>query len=445
MTSEIQLFHSRPFPGRARALALAGLLILGAPAHAQGPAPASAAALAEPAPAPLTLAEAIALALARNPDIAMAQREFDASGGSALQAALRPNPELSIQQEDFKRGRQTSTVQLTQTLELGGKRAARVAVAQRVRDQAAADIELARADVRSRAVVAFYEVLVAQERLHLAQSSLGLASGDAEATAKRVRAGKLAPLEETRAKVAQAAAQAALAQAEGHVRAARQKLFALWGDTHPRATPVIGSLDLPGDGLADAVVGARMTASPVLRRARLELERAQAAVELERARRVADVTVSVGAKRSQESGITAAVVGLSVPLPLFDRNQGNLEEALSREEKAREALAATELRLNADMAQAREQLRSARAEAQTLQRDAIPGAHEAYRAASQGFQLGKFSYLEALDAQRTLVSTQTQYLRALLDTFRAAAELERLLSIAEAASPLLNPSQSPLP
>lgn len=439
------MFHSRPFPGSAGALALAGLLILGAPAHAQDTAAASAGAQAEPAPAPLTLAEAVALALSRNPAISLAQREFEATVGSALQASLRPNPELSIQQEDFTRGRQTSTVQLTQTLDLGGQRAARVTLAQRVREQAAADIDLARADVRFQAVVAFHEVLVAQERLHLAQSSLALARGDAEATARRVRAGKLAPLEATRAMVAQAAAQAALTQAEGHLRAARQKLFALWGDTHPRATPVIGSLDLPGDGLTDAVVVARMAASPVLRRARLELERAQAAAELERRRRVADVTVSVGAKRSQESGITAAVVGLSVPLPLFDRNQGHLEEALRREEKAREALAATELRLNVDMAQAREQLRSARTEAQTLQRDAIPGARDAYRAASKGFQLGKFSYLEALDAQRTLVSTQTEYLRALLDTFRAAAELERLLSIAEAATPLLNPSPTSLP
>lgn len=436
------MLDPRPFLGKAGPFLLAGLFTALAPVHAQTLTPPQPAATAA---ASLTLAEAIALALAKNPGIAIAQREFDATGGAALQAGLRPNPELSLQQEDFRRGRQTSTLQITQKLELGGKRAARTAVAQRVREQAAADIELARADVRAQAVLAFHEALVAQERLRLARASLELAGGDAEATAKRVQAGKIAPIEATRAQVARAAAQAELAQAEGQLRASRQKLFALWGDTRRSAMPLIGSLDLPEGGVADEAVAARLASSPALRRARLELDRAQAAVELERSRRVADVAVSVGAKRSQETGITAAVVGLSVPLPLFDRNQGNLAEALSREEKAREELAATELRLQSEIAQAREQLGSARAEALTLRRDAIPGARDAYQAASRGFQLGKFSYLEALDAQRTWVATQTQYLRALLDTYRAAAELERLLGIADASSPLLAPSPSPEP
>ncbi len=132
-----------------------------------------------------------------------------------MQAGLRPNPELSLQQEDFRRGKQTYTAQITQTLELGGKRAARTAVAERVREQAAADLEQARAEVRSQVVVAFHETLVAQERLRLARSSLELASGDAEATGKRVQAGKIAPIEQTRAQVARAAAQAEVAQAEG--------------------------------------------------------------------------------------------------------------------------------------------------------------------------------------------------------------------------------------
>ncbi|AVS87049.1 cobalt-zinc-cadmium resistance protein [Paracidovorax avenae] len=436
------MLDPRLFLGKAGHFVLAGLFTALAPVHAQIYTPPQPAATAA---APLTLSEAIALALARNTGIAIARREFDATGGAALQAGLRPNPELSLQQEDFRRGRQTTTLQVTQTLELGGKRAARTAIADRVREQAANDIELARADVRSQAVLAFHEALVAQERLRLARASLELASGDAEATGKRVQAGKIAPVEETRAQVARAAAQAEMAQAEGQLRASRQKLFSLWGDTSRSATPLIGSLDLPADGLADEAVAARLAASPALRRARLELDRAQAAVELERSRRVADVAVSVGAKRSQETGITAAVVGLSVPLPLFDRNQGNLAEALSREEKAREELAATELRLQSEIAQVREQLGSARAEALTLRRDAIPGARDAYQAASRGFQLGKFSYLEALDAQRTWVTTQAQYLRALLDTYRAAAELERLLGIADASSPLLVPSQSPEP
>jgi cobalt-zinc-cadmium efflux system outer membrane protein len=102
-------------------------------------------------------------------------------------------------------------------------------------------------------------------------------------------------------------------------------------------------------------------------------------------------------------------------------------EALSREEKARDDLAAAELQLGADVAQATERLRSARATAQTLQRDALPGAEAAYKAAARGFELGKFSFLEALDAQRTLFQVRNQHLLAVADAHRAAAELDRLL------------------
>lgn len=435
------MFYLRPFAGKAGPLVLACLLVAAAPVTAQTTDAASQLTpiLFTAAPATLTLSEAISLALSKNAELSVIRREWEATRGAVIQAGVRPNPELSVQQEDFRRGMQTTTVQITQPFELGGKRAARTAVALRMRDQAAADVEQSRADIRALVVTSFYETLVAQERLRLAQESLQLAAGGADATSKRVQAGKISPVEETRARVAQAAAQAELAQAEGRLRSASQRLFSLWGETRPAVMTIVSPLELPGEGLPDEVVFARMSESPVLKRARLELDRAQAALELERARRVVDVGVSFGAKRTQETGVTAAVVGISVPIPLFDRNQGNIAEALSREEKARDELTATELRLSAEIAQLREQLRSARAEAFTLQRDAVPGAKSAYAAASQGFQLGKFSYLEALDAQRTLVATQSQYLRALLDTYRAAAELERLLSISDASSALLNP------
>ncbi|MGE8202599.1 MAG: TolC family protein, partial [Variovorax sp.] len=94
---------------------------------------------------------------------------------------------------------------------------------------------------------------------------------------------------------------------------------------------------------------------------------------------------------------------------------------------ARDDLAAAELQLGADVTQASERLRSARATAQTLQRDALPGAEAAYKAAAKGFELGKFSFLEALDAQRTLFQVRAQYLLALADAHRAAGDLDRLL------------------
>lgn len=387
----------------------------------------------------LSMGEAVRRALAANPDLSAVRREWEATAGSLTQAGLRPNPEAGFLQEDVRNGRRTSTLQVTVPIERGGKRDARIAVASRVREQAELGIDQYRADVRAAVMANYFEVLLAKERLKLAQESLTLSSGSADAASKRVQAGKVSPIEETRARVAQAAAQAELARAESDVRTARQRLSALWGDSVSTYGDIAGSLVLPAEGLPDEFVYQRLQTSPQLRRARLEVERWRAQVRLENARSVVDVAVTAGAKRDQASGTTMAVVGISVPIPLFDRNQGNIAEAISREYKAQDELTAAEVRLTSQVSQAREQLRAARTEALTLQRDAVPGARSAYQAASQGFTLGKFSFLEALDAQRTLIGTQAQYLRALSDTYQAAAELERLLSISDDTSVLLNP------
>ncbi|MGJ7611618.1 MULTISPECIES: TolC family protein [unclassified Variovorax] len=393
----------------------------------------AAARMLEPA-GPLNLQAALAMALQASPGLSAASREQDAAEAAIVQAGAWPNPTLDAQVEDLRRDNRTTTLLLSQPLELGGKRAARVTAAERARDQAASALDARRAEVRAATVTGFFEVLTAQERLRLAQDSVSLAQAGTRAATNRVAAGKVSPLEETRARVAEAGIRVELLQAEGTLRSVRQQLAALWGNPAPRFTQVDGAVDqLPAMASAQDVQS-RLAAAPVVRQAQLEVERRRALSELEQAKRMPDVTVSLGAKRVPSSeGDTGGgrrnqvVVGLSIPLPIFDSNRGNVAEALSREEKARDELAAAELQLGADVAQATERLGSARATAQTLQSDALPGAETAYKAATKGFELGKFSFLEALDAQRTLFQVRAQYLLALADAHRAAGDLDRLL------------------
>lgn len=393
----------------------------------------AAARTAEPA-GPLDLRSAIALAQRANPGLSSAAREQEATDAAVLQAGAWPNPVLEAQVEDLRRGNRTTTLLLSQPVELGGKRAARVTAAERARDQAASALLARRSELRASTITLFFDVLAAQERVRLMQDSLALAQAATRAAANRVAAGKVPPLEETRSRVAEAGIRVELQQAEGALRSARRQLAALWGNPDPRFTQAQGAVDrLPPLALAQDVER-RLAAAPMLRQARLEVERRQALSQLEQARRVPDVTVSLGAKRvpadegmGSSNGRNQVVVGVSVPLPIFDTNRGNVAEALSREEKARDDLAAAELQLGADVAQATERLRSARAAAETLQRDALPGAEAAYKAAAKGFELGKFSFLEALDAQRTHFQVRNQYLMAVADAHRAASELDQLL------------------
>ncbi|MGJ3700797.1 TolC family protein [Variovorax sp. AFSI2.2] len=386
---------------------------------------------AEPA-GPLDLPSALALARQFNPGLSSAAREREATDAAVVQAGAWPNPVFGAQVEDLRRDNRTTTLQLSQPIELGGKRAARVTAAERARDQAESALLARRSELRASTITLFFEVLAAQERLRLAQDSVGLAEVATRAAANRVAAGKVSPLEENRARVAEAGIRVELLQAEGALRSARRQLAALWGNASPRFTHADGALDSLPAAVAD--VQSRLSEAPVLRQARLEVERRQALSELEQARRVPDITVSLGAKRvpadegmGSGSGRNQVVVGVSVPLPIFDTNRGNVAEALSREEKARDDLLAAELQLRADVAQATERLRSARATAQMLQRDALPGAEAARQAAARGFELGKFSFLDALDAQRTLFQVRNQHLLALAEAHRAAGELDRLL------------------
>lgn len=418
-------------PFRTPSLLLALLAASTSLAVAQAPSAEPASMLTEHAVEPhgtLTLAAALELAQGANPDIRVALREREASEGVVIQGQARPNPSIEYLMEDRRAATRTTTVQLNLPIEMPGKRDARIAIAEGGRD--IADIELAsrRAEVRARVASAFFEVLSAQEGVRLARDTVLLAERATGAVARRVAAGKLSPVEETRARVAEAGVRVELAQAQGALRIARQRLSGLWGNPLPRFEDVRGGVDTLPPVPSDDLLGQRIAASPVLRRAALELTRRTAITALERARRLPDPSLTLGLKHAEELGRDQLLLGVSIPIPVLDSNRGNLIEALRREDKARDELAALRVRLTGEVLQARERLNTSRVELESLQRDVLPGAALAYDKAGTGFELGKFSFLDVLDAQRTLFQARRQYLRALGDTHAAAAEIDRLLA-----------------
>lgn len=395
---------------------------------AQPAAAMSASAQQHAAAEPLTLASAVQLALENNPEISAARREIDAAEGGRTQAGAYQNPTLGLEVEDVRRDSRTTTVMLSQPFELGGKRAARMAVAERTVDLADAQLATRQAGLRASVTAAFFAALVAQERVRLAQVSLELASIGSQTAGKRVLSGKVSPVEEIRAKVAEANVRLELVQAQGELQTSLQELRALTAhrvhievlDGNVLALPM-----LP----AQAALEERMAQAPALRQAQLEVRRLGALATLENTKRVPDITVSAGVQRAQDQGRSQAVIGISVPLPFFDTNRGGIAEALGRRDKAEDEARSVELRLRADVAAALQRHATARAEVQALQSEILPGAQSAFDAARKGFELGKFDYLETLDAQRTLLQARTQHLRAVADAHRSATDLDRLLGI----------------
>ncbi|WP_136416095.1 TolC family protein [Herbaspirillum sp. ST 5-3] len=380
----------------------------------------------EPA-VPLTLHAALLFALEANPDLAAARHELQAVDASVMQAGVLPNPALEFSVQDTHRETRETTLQFNQPIELGGKRAARMQAAEHGRNAASAELNAKQAEVRATVISAFFDVLAAQERMRLAQTSTDLAQHATTIASKRVAAGKVSPVEETKARVAESSVRLELNQAKAELAAARKRLAATWSNPTPFFDRAEGQLETLPELPAFTELSARLSTAPAVARARSEVDRRQALAQLESSRRVPDVTVSLGVKRSEELGRNQAIVGVSIPLPLFDSNHGNVLESLRRTEKARDELSATETRLDSDLAQAYEQLNLARQEADALQKEIVPGAQSAYDAAAKGFEFGKFSFLDVLDAQRTLLQAKSQYLRALSEAHRAAAEIDRLL------------------
>ena len=376
---------------------------------------------------PLSLAKAIELALEGNPEVAAAKRQWEATEGQVLQGRSRPNPELAYSLEDTRSKTRTQSWQLNLPVELGGKRAARTKAAEKTREQAQAQLAELQATVRANVAAAYFDVLTAQERLVLARDSAALAKSSTDTVSKRVAAGKVSPVEESKARVAEAGVRVELAQAASEQRNALSRLFALLGRIDAPYTVLEGKAEnLPSvPSLAD--LQPLISSAPGVVLARIEVDRRKALTALEQSKRVPDVTVSVGMQRSNETQRNVLLFGVSVPLPVFDRNQGNLLEALKLEDKARDELQAASVRLHSEVAQARERLSTIIAEVQSLKQDVLPGAKSAYDAATIGFENGKFNFLEVLDAQRTYFTAKSQYLKALGEAHRAAADIDRLL------------------
>ena len=381
------------------------------------------AAHAEPAP---PFAALLAQARANAPRFAEAEAEVAQAQGLARQAATRPNPVLSVDVENLNNvgapegldPRQT-TVAVEQTLELGGKRSARAAAGRAGVTAAQARSEMARAEFAAQLAVAYAEAEAAAAKFNQAEEALAAADSDARAARELVDAGREAEL-----RALQAAAERDAARADrDEAQAVRETAFA-------KLSALVGS-QVVFDGTSESLLtrASAMSAAdgstPAVAAARAEREAAAARLRVEARQATPDVTVSAGVRRLQGDDATAIVAGLSVPLPLFNRNRGATDAA-------RAELSATEARLRqaefdavADLRAAQSQARSAaaRVEAATAGEAA---AAEAYRLARLGYEAGRLPLLELSSARRALAAARVRTLDARLARVRAEAEIARL-------------------
>ncbi|MGB4342748.1 MAG: TolC family protein, partial [Moraxellaceae bacterium] len=247
----------------------------------------------------LTLSDALNKALQQNPTLLAAGQQAEAARGRQQQAGVLPNPEVGVLLEDFSgdtglsAGDATTTMELSQRLELGGKRSSRVAIARNGTREAELAARVRRLEVIRDTRVAFHSLQVVQERLRLARETEGLARQVHQAVQSRIEAGKVSPIEGARTQVVLNAAERRARLAEREVVQARTRLSVLWG-----GESVAGDIaPLPPLPVTLALPPEHTSNSPELSRLTLEVEHARAGVQASRAGTVPDITLRVGTKR----------------------------------------------------------------------------------------------------------------------------------------------------
>jgi cobalt-zinc-cadmium efflux system outer membrane protein len=385
------------------------------------------------ADAHLSLGDALALTLQKSPELSAFNWDIRAAEARMLQARLYPNPELSLQSENFigsgsyQNGDLAErTLQLSQLIELGGKREARIAVANAGREVAGWEYQVKRVEVLKATTQAFIDVLAAQRQVELARETAALVETVGPITQKRVEAGAASRVEVTRASIAVATARIQVEQATRTLATAQTRLAAQWGARKFEYKGVGGDLDHLHDVGGIGELAAKIMRNPQIARWTAERDRRAAQVEVARAQGRPDVTFIAGPRLIGKGDDVTAVAGVSLPLPLWNRNQGAIAEAQANLSKTDDERHAAESQTFAALNEAYQNLLRGRREAEILEKDVLPGAKEAEQALREGYAAGRFSQLEVLDARRTLIDARNQYLRALADHHKALAEIEAL-------------------
>ncbi len=381
----------------------------------------------------VTMSKAVEIALRNHPLLAGYPLEFQAAEGRALQASLRPNPELSVDVENVwgdypGTSRAETTYWISQPVELG-KRSSRIRKAEAETNVIRRDYEIVRFNVLADVKRTFINFLSAGKKLELNREAHKIATLLATAVSDRVAAGAVSPIEETRAKVALAVSSADVEKTAREVDTTRRELAAAMGEATPSFDFPSGDLDEDLSVPAVGNIAERIATTPDVARWVAELERRNAALNAERTLAMPDVTLKGGIKRFRESSENAFVLGISVPLPLFNRNQGTIREAEVQRAKVDVERKTTEVLLHSQVGQRLAALAAAAREASLLRQEALPGAQSAYDAVSEGYRLGKFRYLDVLDTGKSMIETRLRYLDALTALNLAKVDLERLMAV----------------
>ena len=388
----------------------------------------------------VNLTTVLSRVLERNPGLDEYPYRFRAADAAVVQAGIRPSTELSLELENVAgTGQWTGTdgaqvtLALSQVVELGGQRDARLDSARRVGELSRLDYDLARLDLLGEANRRYLALAAAERRVALAERTLDLAVDAEQAARRRAAAGAAPSSERRRLVLARQAAERDLARAGSERRAASQRLAALWGDTGEQGLRAAGDL-LPLPELPTlAQWRERLNQAPRLREFASRARLAQAQARLEEANGRRDVRFSIGARHDETSGDQAAVLGFSMPLNLSNPNRGDQARRRAEVDALQARRNAARIELLALVEGLYLALQQRRDEIAAIRDQSLPEARRLYDEIQTGYRRGRYSVLDLIDAAEARLALERRVTDLAADFHQQRNELERLTGTSLAA------------
>lgn len=382
----------------------------------------------------ISLTQALQRALSANPRLTAAERDVGIAGGLRLQAGALPNPDISAELDNalgsgpYKGTRSAeTTLQLSQLVELGGKREARLAAGEAGVGSAVWQTRATRLEVLSETAIAFITIISAQRRIEIFNDQIANFDQLIPLLEKRVQEGASSPSETLRAKVAANLFRVERERAKTQLATARRDLAILMGDSSPRFGSAVGQLaDIGQPPPFQAVLNA-IEANPQLMRWTSVTAQRNAELLIARLKAIPDVRIAAGWRHYQDTNDNAVRLGVSIPLPIFDQNAGNIIAAQESLAKTNAERSINKLVLISIAGRAYDALNGALSELKLLRSSVIPNARTASETIFGGYSQGRFTLLELLDVRGSLLQALLREQEALQNFHIAIATIEGLV------------------
>lgn len=391
-----------------------------------------------PHPAPsaqvMGLSELLQLTLENHPRLKEAAFGIDEAQGKAVQAGLYPNPVLRVQGDELGDRQGSGGIwtapSISQEIVTADKLQLQQAAALRQVDQAMLRLRSERAARLTAVRKKYYDVLTLHRRQQILSELVNVAKESVETTRKLLEAKRAAELDLLRGELALDKARAELEATQQEIPGALRRLAASVGVVDLPCTFISGSLEMqpPEYDLKEAVRILLATHPDIMTR---HAEVAQAELLLRRAEAevIPNVTVETGYMYQGQNRSNDWMIGLSLPLPVWDRNEGNIQAAQARVGGAVQTVGRTQADLVEQLAEAFRTYASAKKRAELYRTSILPRSRETYNLTLNAYRAGQFSYLRVLEAQNATVEVNLEYNRSLGEVWQAASEIAGLLQL----------------